>query len=238
MSRKLSDLGFNKDPDFDNTPIWNALAACGPSRVEVDGVYTFKTRPNPISRPMRFEGETINSSGFRRDYHPTTSTEVFLDFCQTCRVDGVAVTAHSGEGGIGARFHGLSASASVLRDAYITAQAGANWLVALNYWSADPLGIRSCLAQNVELFASSAHVLWVCNAKGLTLDNVNCYPAGGTSRHATVQGVNGHRSAKIRWTTRYLEKVWVYDTDDLLIDALDPVEIVPSSSTEIIQRGG
>lgn len=233
----MKDLGFKAGDDFDNTPAWNAMVAGGYRHVIIDNTYTFKTKPNPVTSPLRLEGATINTASLFRDYQPSEPTEAFLDFHATVRFDGAAVLATSGQGGLGVRFRGLGASGSVIRDSYISSKsADANWLVPLTYYSEEDLGIRSCIASNVELFAATGHLLWAVNPRGLTLENVNCYPAGGTVGHATIQNYKGHRAAAVRWNTRYLEAVWVYGTDGLLIDAMAPVSINPFNSSQIVAR--
>ena len=236
MFISATDLGFSSDPAIDNTPAWNAaIAAGGPDCIYLNGLFRFKTRPNPILRPMRMEGANLNLSCLYRDYQPLTLTEPFIEARATFHLEKTSFNAPSGGQGIGLQFTGLAASGSVYRDGYISAAAGAHWAIPLSLQSSDSLGIRSCCIDNVELFAATTHILWLCNAQGLTMQGVDCYPAGGTVSHATIQGQAGYRSAAINWTTRYLAQAYVYDTDNMTITGISPASLSINNSTNIRQ---
>jgi hypothetical protein len=230
-------LGFDPAPTADNTAAWNAmLADSGILKVFFDGTFCFKTAPMPIDRPLMLCGANINASCLVRDYAPSSLTEPFLHAKKTTRIDGISVIAGAGNGGLGVCFDGVAASDSVLRDSYISAKSGAMWCTPLSIQSVDPLGIRGCMIDDVELFAASHHLLWATNVRGLSLNDVNCYPAGGLVDHATIQhsGVGG-RSDSVHWITRYLSKLYLYNTDNVTIRGLSSVNILNSGSTNVRQ---
>lgn len=236
MFTKATDLGFDPGPAVDNTPAWNAMVAPGgPSLVLFDGTFTFKSPPNPITdRPMRLDGININASGFKRDYSPASLTEPLIRSTKTLVAERLAIVASAGGQGIGLMLDGLAASDSIVRDCYITGNGGM-WCAPLSFFSADPLGIRGCMVSDCELFAAQYHLLWATNVRGLSLVDVNCYPAGGVSNYATIQGTGGYRSDSVHWITRYLTQLYLYNTDHVTLRGIGPTTINQSGCTNVRQ---
>ena len=228
-------IGFDPNPAIDNTPAWNAMVAPGgPSHVLFDGVFSLKSPPNPITRHMRLDGININASGFTRDYSPASLTEPMIRATKTTVVEKLGIIAKQGGQGIGVMFDGLGASDSIIRDCYITGNGGV-WCVPLSFHAADTLGIRGCYAGDCELFAATHHLLWATNVRGLSLMDVNCYPAGGTVDYATVQHGAGGRSDGVHWLTRYLTKLYLYNTDNVTLRGMGPITVINSGSTNVRQ---
>lgn len=234
------DYGFvANDPLFDNTPKLNALISGLGTTSTIyfpSGVYYFNSKPNVINKKVRIQGSTMTDVVLVRNYTPSNYLDSLLHATDTVVIESLAIHAGQGTTGGGAiHLEGLGASASILRDLYITIQGGgstANWEIPVTLYSSDSLGIRGCLLDNVEVFAATTHSVWLVNVKGLTA-RVNAYPAGGTVGHITVQDYSGYRSANIRMETRHLVSLYVYNTDYLTLSGLGNTSVYPSNSTNI-----
>lgn len=234
-----TDIGFSVDHAFDNTPAWNAMIAPGgPSYVIFDGAFSFKTQPKPVERPIRIEGIIVNQAALMRDYAPSNWLEPFLEFRATSALERMAIQVRQGTNGVGIQFTGTSASDSIARDLYVTTGAtGAMWGIPLCLISSEALGIRGCYLEDIELFAASMHIAWIVNAKGLTLSDVNCYPAGGSVNHICIQHSGQYRTQDVDWKARYLDLAYVYSTDDCVFTTLRPVRISASQDcTNVVNR--
>jgi hypothetical protein len=230
-----TDLGFSNNPAHDNTPAWNALMAGGPSWVIYPGSYTFKTKPNACARNMRHEGVVVNNTAFVRDY-AASGVDPFIDLQATCSFERFGVFAKQGTEGVGIQLTGIAASDSIVRDCYITTGAtGAMWGIPLCLTSGGSLGIRGCYLENLELFAAKFHLLWAVNVRGLSLVDVNCYPAGGTVNHATIQHTGSYRSSDVHWITRYLEALYCYNSDEIKVRSNSPATIIQSGCSDVGQ---
>jgi len=230
LSADALTLGFSNDAGFDNTPAWNNLVSSGDNSVYFNGQFTFKTAPNGINRVMHIVGNGVNGTTFYRDYEPVTLFEPFIKSTKALHMQGIGVIAKQGQGGVAVELSGLTASASTLRDLYISAQVGANWAIPLKVWSDDPLGIRGVFLENIELFAATLHGFWFVNVQGLTA-GVQYYPAGGTVSHAVIQHFGSYRSASIDLVTRHLVSLYIYGTDNAVIKSINGTNIITSSDS-------
>jgi len=198
------------------------------------GAFKFKTRPDHIARKMFIDA--LPGSALVRDYPATTLAEPFIDIRKESRFRGFALHTNHGTNGVALDVNGLYASNSIISELYITSKIpGVMWAIPMALRSADPLGIRGVHVEHVELFAASHALLWLVNVRGLWLEDVNCYPAGGTVSHATIQHSGAYRSAAVKWSTRYLETLYAYNTDNMKIDRINPVAISQSGCTNITQ---
>jgi len=225
------DIGFvPNDPNFDNTIKLNDfLTGTEDTLYFPSGVYYFNTRPNTIGRPIEIFGAGINNVSLVKNYDESDLNKALLTATQTLNLHNVAIQAYKPGGGA-IRLEGLGASASILRDLYITGST--SWQIPLTCISSDPLGIRSLLIDNVELFAATMQIAWLVNLRGATI-NLNAYPAGGVTNHIVIQGTGGYRSSNILFTSRYLETMWVYDTDNLTYTGLGSTVVNQSNSSNI-----
>lgn len=225
-------IGFSNDSAFDNTPAWNTLVASGPNAVFFDGAFYFKSQPNQIDRVLRIEGNGTNGTAFYRDYVPASTYAALIKTTKTLSMEKIAILAVQGTDGGAVELNGLGASASILRDLYITAQTGSSWAIPLKLWSDDPLGIRGVLLDNIELFAATVHGFWFVNVQGLTA-GVQYYPAGGTVSHAVIQHNGAYRSSSIELNTRHLAKLWVYKTDRMILKSVNGTNMILNDTTNV-----
>jgi hypothetical protein len=209
------------DPSFDNSVVLNNYVAnVGADRTLhfPSGTYYFNTAPNTITKGLVIRGDGINNTSFIRNYTPSSYADALIHTTTPLVLENLGILAAT-EGGGAIKLDGLGASASVLRDLYITAQSGGNWAIPLTLISGDPLGIRGVNIDNVELFAATMQLAWFVNVQGLTA-NFNAYPAGGTANHIVVQGSGSYHSSAVKINTRHLVTAWLYDTDNISIDTL------------------
>lgn len=224
----VGDAGLRPgDPKYDNTPKFNKLMEMISSRRTIyfgAGAYYFNSPPKIIEQSVVMIGDHTNSTSLIRNYNATGPDEALIHTRRTLVMERLPVLAGEGTSHGGAiRLEGLSASASVLRDLYITTagQKGGTFDIPLTLYSTHELGIRGCLIDNVELFAATVHIAWFVNVKGLTA-RLNGYPAGGTVDHITIQGYDStkRRSEAIQFETRHLVRLYVYTTNNLILKDL------------------
>ncbi len=228
-------LGFSTDPDFDNTPAWNALIANGPDGVYFDGKFYFKSQPDQNNRVLRIEGVGVNGTTFYRDFTPASQFDALISSTKALHMSGFGIIAVQGTDGIAVELTGLGASASTLRDLYVSAQTGASWAIPLKLWSDNVLGIRGVLLDNIELFAATVHGFWFVNVRGLTA-GVQYYPAGGTVDHAVIQNNNAERSSSIDFETRHLVELYVYGTDSMVFKSVNGTNVIVSPDSTNIRQ--
>jgi len=234
----VKDYGLkNNDSTFDNTPVWNVLLTSLGDDKEIyfpAGVWYFKTKPAIIKTPLTVRGCGLNNTNLFRDYIESDLNSALIHTNNTLNLSNLAITAVAGTSGGGAvKLDGLPASGSILRDLYITGQQKGTWAIPVTLYSSDPLGIRTCHIDNLDIFAATIHLIWCVNVRGLTL-NANCYPAGGTSNQVTIQHYDAqNRSANIQIETRYMDKLYLYNTDSLIIQSVVGTSIVQSGCTKI-----
>lgn len=213
------DVGFvPNDITFDNSGILNNVIS---SLLNVSnlyfpsGAYYFNTPPNPISRPFVIRGNGINSTAFIRNYNPIDSFSALFEAQNTVIFENFSIMAQIGtSNGSAITLYGLSASSSILRDLYITGGYSATFAMPLILYSTDPLGIRGCTIDNVELFSATVHLAWFVNVKGL-ICNLSGYPAGGTCNNITIQNYGNSYSSNILFDTTYLEVLYLYSVSNM-----------------------
>src|SRR5215813_1519309 len=186
-SINVLDAGLRAgDPLYDNTPKFNALIKnLGSVRTVYfpSGAYYFNSAPKIIEQNITMIGNGINSTSLIRNYTATSYYDVLLYTKRTIKIESIGILAASGTQHGGAiRVEGQAASASVLRDLYITGQNGGTFDIPLTVSSNDELGIRDCNIDNVQLFAATWHLAWFVNVRGLKA-KFDAYPAGGSAKH-------------------------------------------------------
>lgn len=228
---KANNTGFN------NSLAWNDLLVNIGSDRDVyfpQGSYYFKTTPNSPTTPLTIRGCGINNTTIIRDYSTNNYIDALFKFNYSTHVSNLGILSGSGRiGGSAIYLHGLQASSSVIRDFYCSAQSGGNWQIPLILYSLDPMGIRTCCIDNVELFAATMHLAWFVNPKGLTA-NISGYPAGGKVNHMVIQGASSIRPANIQFKTRYLEKLWLYNTDNARVHTLGNTSVQQNDCNNVI----
>lgn len=208
------DLGFiPNDPTFDNSLVVANLLANPPADREIlfsNGMYYFLTPPPVLNTPLELNGEGVNNTYLVRKYNETDLNKALLHSISTLYVKDLCVWSE-GTGGGGIRLEGNLASGSVIENVVVTAGSGYNWHIPLTlHGQYHALGLRTCKLENVELFASTVHGLWIVNTRGLSAQ-VNVYPAGGTVGHAVIQDMAGNKSENIAIDTYHLPTVWLYN---------------------------
>lgn len=199
------------DATVDSTPAFNQALTRGESQIEFpQGTYYFKTPPQRITSPLMISGAGVNTTNFRRVYDEADMQAALLTSTATLHLSNLSITS-DGTGGGAVKLDGLGASGSVLRDLYISASAGHNWAIPVTLYSTDPLGIRTCVIDNVNLFAATVQIAWLVNVQGLRL-NLNAYPAGGTVNKVTIQHYGPYRSNNVMIETQYLDELHLYNT--------------------------
>lgn len=231
------DHGFQTgDQYFNNSILLNNLIANLGTDREIyfpAGTYYFNTPLDIINIPVVFKGCGINNTALIRNYTESDLNKALIIAKETIIIKNLSI--HSGQnctGGGAIRLDGLSASASVLRDLYITGLQGGTWHIPLVLNGPEQLGIRSCYIDNVELFAATIHLFWFINTRGLTA-NIQGYPAGGSANHGTIQQSGSYRPSNIDIRTRYLETLYLYSTDNFTILSTPKTNIIQTNCTNI-----
>lgn len=222
---------------IDNTPAWNNLIANIGADRDIyfpAGIYYFNSCPNIINKVVSVRGCGINATSLIRNFSTTNFDNALFHSTATFNLSGTGILAGTGtSGGSAILLNGLQASASTLRDLYITGQVGGTWAVPLHLKSSDPLGIRSVYIENVELFAATTCIAWMINPKGLTMSNVQGYPAGGTVGHMTIQHSGAIRPSNIDIRTRYLETLYLYNSDNVTITSTPSTVVNQNNCTKV-----
>lgn len=237
----VTDHGLRpNDPDFDNSPPFDALVATLPRPLSTlqfpSGTFTFKTRPRAIQKRLSLVGEGVNGTSLSRAFKPASYADALFRTICSIRAEGFGVVAADGTSD-GSAFYlsGVGASGSVLRDLYITGKGSGTWAIPIVLHSGDALGIRTCYLQNLELFAATIHILWAVNARGLTLDSVQGYPAGGSSDRFVIQGAKtadgdaGH-SDNVIITTRYLQTLYLYSVRGAVVTSTNNTRVIADAN--------
>lgn len=229
-------VGFvPNDCTFDNTPILNSVIANATDDRVLSfppGDYYFLTQPEIIDKHFIIEGIGLEAVKLIRKFNGMAGTAL-IHCTENCIIRQMSIKAAAGtSNGDAIRIDGLDASGSILRDLYITGEPGGTWRTTITLTSSDPLGIRSCLIDNVEAFAATVHIAHFLNVKGATI-RINGYPAGGTVSHMTIQHFNQHRSAAIQFETRHLPMLYLYNTDDIKIQSLGGTVLQVNNSTNV-----
>lgn len=212
-------LGFiPNDINFDNADILNNVLQNQPSIDNIyfpEGAFYFNKAPDPINRAFTIRGNGINSTAFIRNYSTVDAFSALLDARSTVTIENFSINAEAGTtGGCAIKLYGVTASSSIIRDMYITGGYNATYTMPLVLYSIDPLGIRGCIIDNVELFSATVHLAWLVNVKGLVC-NLSAYPAGGTNNNVTIQNYGTSRSSNILLDTTYLEVLYLYSVDNM-----------------------
>ncbi len=235
----VNDHGLTpNDINFDNTPLFNSLVQSLGSDRDLyfpAGAYYFNTAPDIITIPLTIRGCGINNTNLLRNYNETDLGKALIHTKSTLHINSMAISAAPNCVGGGAiKLDGLQASSSVLRDLYITAKAGGNWGIPVTLYGPVEMGIRGCCLDNLQIFAATVHLIWCLNVRGLTA-NMQCYPAGGTVDHITIQSTNGYRPSNISITSTYLTKMYLYDVDNLRLTSAVDCTILKSNCSNIIK---
>lgn len=238
MHTDARELGFVPDDvTFDNTRVWNEVIK-NPFVTGVHftgGSYYFNSQPDKIERPFNIRGDGINSTSFIRNYSSLDLYSALVHAKGTLCIEKLSIiAAEKTSGGSGLKAEGLAASGSIFRDLYITGKYTGTFEVPMSLYSADDMGIRSCKIENVEVFSGTHHIAWLVNPKGLTAE-INAYPAGGTVNHVTVQGYGASRASNISLSTRYMDSLYLYNTDNLTLRSLGTTKVTPSKDCHNIR---
>lgn len=229
------DVGFNPiGVSFDNTPIFNQVLKTDVTNLYFPaGNYYFNTQPDIISKPFVIRGNGINSTTLTRNFSTTNLYSALLHSkCSFIAEDFGIIAAAGTSGGSGIKAEGLSASASVFRNLYITGGYSGTFAVPLSLYSTDEMGIRDCQIDNVRLFSGTSHLAWLVNTKGLRCD-INAYPAGGTVDDITIQGIGTIRPTNILMTTHYLQTLNLYNTDNLTVIGIGNTKVNQTNCNNI-----
>ena len=228
MIANAKDVGFIADePGFDNTAVWNRVIKdkLVTQLYFPGGVYYFNSQTDIIERPLYITGDGINSTSFIRNFSTDNLYSGLVHAKGTLIIEKLSiVAAEKTRGGSALKAETINASASIFRDLYITGKYTGTFDVPMSLYSADDMGIRSCKIENVEVFSGTHHIAWFVNPKGLTAE-VNAYPAGGTVNHVTIQGYGASRASNITLNTRYLDMLYLYNTDNLTLRSLGTTKV-------------
>lgn len=220
------DYGLIANPSFDCTPAWNALLANTVALAQSlriyfpVGTYYFNSKPNIITTPLYIFGDGINGTALVRNYSAVDYNEGLLHSVSTLNVRDLSIHAGAGTAhGCAIMLDGLHCSSSMLDNLYITTLGG-TWDIAVYLTSNDPLGIRGCYLNNLQLFASTIRGVWAVNVRGLTL-RVNVFEAGGGISQILLQGSGtGGFCQNVQIETYYLTDLWLYNTQNVNIKAV------------------
>lgn len=213
------DYGFVKnDANFDNSIILNQFIAdttlqsnqlCFPQ-----GDYAFKTQTDEIDRRINIKGVGVGGTRLQRYY-----VGPLLHATSTVIIENMTIHVLGGNNGsFGVHLKGLGASASVLRNLYITSTDGSTYQAAVYIDGENQtLGIRGVYMEQIEAFASTSHNIWLQNVKGLVANGIQTYLAGGTVQHIIIQDRSGFRSDSILITTRYAPTIYAYNSDNIKV---------------------
>jgi hypothetical protein len=229
-------------PSFDCATILNRFVADKSLRRTIyfpSGSYWFNTQPQPISRTCTLIGDGTNGTSFVRNYVPEYSYSALLNITATSFVEKLSISAKT-SGGCAVYLFGRGASASQLRSLTISKwEEGKTWAIPVLAHSLDPLGIRDLRLIDLSLFAATVHGMRLINTQGVTLRDVEYYPAGGTVSHVVIQnhGVfdpdpdnQDFKAANVKISTRYMPVVRAYGVKSMRIYSVGATKLVPDAN--------
>lgn len=227
--------GFkSNDPAFDNSVIFNQFLS-DPNRNDTElffpaGTFYFLTQTNVISKTLNIRGCGPNNTNLMRSFSGN-----LVESTATVIIENFSIHAINKKNGAAAvQLTGLGASASILRNLYITSPDGTTYIAAVILNGGNQtLGVRGCYLEQIETFACTGHCVWMVNVKGLTLNSVQGYLAGGTVQHMTIQNIGSFRSSNILISTRYLPTLYTYSSDNIKVISAGGTAISNSGSTNV-----